>query len=507
MESSAISNLLRSVDMAVLKGMSEREQRHNTALARYWGLQYSDLAKWDDNTKPMDSRAPRIVWRVEALLVDTINDYLFGDMRAPTFGVEGGTLNEADHERLTARAAEIYTASGLLEGLSEVGRLGLVTSSVAVAFYYAHDGGDAVGRFYAEVLQTGGCMPKFGRDDRAAARAAKIDYDDLLELDERWSVAVPVPGEESKSELMHYRRLWTTTQTIEYMPKKDADVATGKWTENKKATPPPHNLGFVPVEWIPNGGFVTGDADGFHLIDPADYALADSINYTMSQVDRAIKYNQDPWLAFTNAEVEADKLKKGGGRTLDVRGKPGATLPADAKLLEMSGAGQTVAMGFVQQARTLLTQTARVVLHNPDQWSGALSGVALERLLAPMLTMVSRLRMVYGRRLSRFVLKMLAAELGGMEALSGAQVVAKWGPLIEPNDADAAVALGNAITAVDAGLLTFDRAVAHVAPYFGVESAGALLAELLAEGTGRTPAPADGAPTPPATPPATPPVP
>lgn len=504
--SPGLSLLNRAVEMAVAKGMSEREARHNEALRRYWGLGYSDLPAWDDAAKPIGQRAPRIIWRIEALLVDTVNDYLFGEMRAPTFHLEGGTLSDDARAALMARAADIYTASGLRESLSELGRLGLTTSSVAAAFYYAREEGaqaDA-GRYWLEVIQTGAARPKFGRDDRAAARAARIDYDDLLELDERWSTLRA--GADGKEELMHHRRLWTTQATIEYVPIPDKAyteaVSAGRelaaWREDKKASPPPHNLGFVPVEWIPNGGFVTGDQDGFHLVDPADYALADSINYNFSQADRAIKYNQDPWLAFINADIEPESLKKGAGRTLDVKPKPGSGQPADAKLLEMSGAGQTAALAFVAQARSMLTQVARVVLHNPQEWSGALSGVALERLLAPMLTMVSRLRMTYGARLARLMSKMLRAELGP-EGLAGAQVIVKWGPLIEPNDHDAALALSNALTALDAGVMTFERAVAHIAPFFGVESAEALIAELSGEGTGiRPPAPADPTPTPPA---------
>lgn len=477
--------------MAEKFGMTAREKRHNEALARYWGQQYAGLAPWNDNTKTADEKAPRLVWRIEALLVDTVNDYLFGEMRSPTFAVEGGTLSDAERAALTERIAAIYQQSGLREGLSEVGRLGLTCASVGVSCYYARDEGaaEAGGRHYAEVFATGAAIPTFGRDDRKAARAAGIDYDDLLRLDERWQSIKTLPG--GKEEMFYHRRLWLPDRTIEYVPVSEKAVKAAldagadiNWREDKKASAPPHNLGFVPVEWIPNGGFVVGEVDGFHLIDPADYALADAINQTFSQTDRAIKYNQDPWLAFLNADIEPDKLKKGGGRTLDVRANPASSGTADAKLLEMSGGGQTAALAFVQQARLMLTQVARVILHNPEQWSGALSGVALERLLAPMLTMVARLRAVYGARLARLMRKMVAAERGGMAALGGAQVVAKWGPLIEPNDNDASLAIVNAISALDAGFITFERAVAHVAPYFGVESAQALIAELRAEGTG-----------------------
>lgn len=468
--------------MAVQQGYSTRAELHNAALRRYWGKQYADMPAWDDGTVPFEKRAPRLIMRLEKLFIDTVNSYLFGEMRSPTFAVEGG-----DAEELSAKTATLYTQSGLRALLTEVGRLGLCCGSVAVGFHYARAEGAQAGRYYCEVIQTGMCKPKFGRDDRARARELGLDYDDLLELDEYWLTMQDDPTT-GKSELVRHRRLWTTDRTVEFKPVKDADAVQDikragaiRWSEDKDNTVE-HGLGFVPVEWIANGGFVAGDIDGFPLIDEPEWAVCDAVNYTVSQTQRAITYNQDPWLVFKNAKVDADQLKKGGGRTLSINAdRDGQT--ADAALLELSGSGQEVGFRFVDTSRAALAQICQVVLHDPGAWSGALSGTALERLLAPMLTMVSELRGTYGASLARLVKKMLAAEAGSLAALGDAMVTTNWGPLIDPTEGDAALALSNAITALDAGLITFDMAVAKVAPYFGREDAAEVVKLLQGEGT------------------------
>jgi len=459
------------------------------------------MPAWDDTSVALEKRAPRLVVRLERLFIDTVNSYLFGEMRSPAFAVEGGT--EPEQQDASDRVAGIYTSSGLKALLPELGRLGLTCSSVAVGFHYARDEGQDEGVYYTELIQTGMCKPTFGRDDRARARAAGVGYDDLLELDEYW-MSLDEDPDTGKVTMMRHRRLWTTTATVEFKPVSDDDATAqiGKsrkiaWSEDKENTVT-HDFGFVPVEWFANGGFVAGDIDGFMLVDEAEWDIFDAANYTFSQTHRGIQYNQDPWLVFKNAKIDADSLKKGGGRTLSVNTDPNATHSADAALLEMTGAGQTLGLTFVNTAKMTAAQICQVVLHDPGAWSGALSGTALERLLAPMLVMVAELRGSYGAGLSRLMRKMLAAPtaLGGatpagLRVLGDLTVTTNWGPLIDPTESDAALALANAITAYDAGFITFEMAVAKVIPYFGRDDAAQVIEALQSAGTttpGTTPA-------------------
>lgn len=492
--STAHIDLMRAVNMTVKKGYTTRADWQNAALRRYWGKQYADMPAWDEKGKTFEERAPRLILRLEKLFVDTVNSYLFGETRSPSFVIEGATAQAAID--LTSAAATIYTQSGLRAALTEIGRLGLCCASVAVGFHYARGEGQETGRYYCEIIQTGMCKPRFGRDDRARARELGIAYDDLLELDEYWMELVDQP-DTGKTELVRHRRMWTPTQTIEYLPVRDRDATDQikrdgaiRWVEDTTNTFT-HDLGFVPVEWMPNGGFVAGDVDGFPLLDEPEWEICDAVNYTFSQTHRAIGYNQDPWLVFKNAKIEADSLKKGGGRTLSVNGETPQT-PADAELLEMGGAGQELGMKFVDKARQSMAQIVQVVLHDPGMWSGALSGTALERLLAPMLTMVAELRGSYGAGLSRLMHKMLAAEAGGMAPLGPITVTATWGPLIDPTESDAALAISNAITALDAGLITFEMAVAKIAPYFGRDDAAEIVTALRRDGTTAPAQPGDG---------------
>lgn len=460
---------------------TQRESRHMRALRRYWGNDYDHLKAWETDA-PLDERKPKIIIRVEKMAIDRLNNYLFGRQQAPSFSVSGNDgigINAERARELSSIVSYLHTESGLEELQVEIGRLGMLKGSVAVGFHFD----TASRRFDCELLSTSLSSPTFGRDARARAGELGIGYDDLLELDEMWRVdEVNDEGEEVE---MIYRRLWTTQATIYYLPLKSEDIESldsANWVEDNERSVT-HNLGFVPVEWIPNGGFVAEDVDGIAVVGSSEFTIADDLNYTLSQTGRGVRYNQEPKTVFVNVSNinEATTLRTGGGKSsIAVSSDPSSSLSPDVKLLELMGTGQSIAIAYAKEIKAYFFMVCQVVEHDPQQMMGALSGTALERLLQPMLNLVEKFRPSYEKRLSRLLSKMLRAS---GETNTFVPVDAQWGAFITPTVSDGAQAVMAAITAYDSGLIDLDTAIRSIAPYFNVSDPSELAERLRALGT------------------------
>ncbi len=184
----------------------------------------------------------------------------------------------------------------------------------------------------------------------------------------------------------------------------------------------------------------------------------------------------EPLTAFMNAHGIDDQsnVSRGAGKTISVKTSPASTQPVDVKVLELSGSGQQVAMEFARELKMYFFHVASVVVHDPDQFGGALSGTALERLLQPTIAVVGKLRTSYGKRLARLLGKMLAAAGGRAADEQLEPVSVSWGRLVEPALPDILLAVQAAITARDAGLIDGQTAIRFVADYFGVENVAEL---------------------------------
>jgi len=483
--------------MALLNELSltRQEDEYLEASEYYWGRQYRDKEPWDSDA-PLYEKKPKRQIRLTKLAVDEVNGYLFGEDKAPTFrvekseDVEDDSDAEGDSEDLdpgapdpvTQRIHELHKSSGLKELQAEIGRLGLLHDAVGVGFHkHSVDTGDGrEAHYHAEILHGPGTTPTFGHERKAEAMRRGIPFGDLLEVDERWrTMETDAAGRET-----HYihRRKWTPDRTVEYLPVKVGELSgagdlEAAWTEDPDNTIE-HELSFVPCEWIPNG-VVAHDHRGKPLVGRAERELEDALNYTISQTERGIAYNQDPRTVFKNlAGLDFGPIKLGGNNTLEVH-SASENLDGGVEVLELDGAGQKVAMEFSTLIKATFFQLCHVVLHNPDEWAGVASGTALERLLAPMLTLVKKLRPIYGSRLGRLLAKMYQADQGERPS-----VEASWGPLVEPTLEDRAQAIPPTLQALNAGVLLEETVVDDLSRFYAIDDVQAYMEKLAGEFTG-----------------------
>jgi len=481
--SPGVRELDEALELAKFYGLTDREREQRTASAYYWGKQYDHLEDWNADGVALRDKKPRVRVRLTKRAVDEVNSYLFGRNRKPSVDLElddegdGPDETEAalDEERavLERHFADDEDGAGVRSKLSEVGRLGLLHGSVVLIFHKREtDGGGA--RWSTEVSSTSMCKPTFGRDDLATAAAYDIADDELVELDEYWFdlEADPITGDRT---VWLHRRRFTPTTTHEYDP-IDVETVTDPddldWTENDNTVE--HGLGFVPAEWITNGPQITGDVDGTPLLSEAEFSLEDSVNYTLSQLDRGISYNQEPTTVFSGIDAgdEGDTIKRGANNTLTLPPSPLDGSVPTAELLELQGGGQTTAMEYIDLVRKVFFDMARVAKHDPQEAAQVQSGVALERMLRPTLAQVDELRTSYGKGLARFMAKLLAAA-----GYDRRKVAVSWPAPVEPTVDDLLKEVQAAVQLHESGILDKRKALERVAKYYGIDDIDAFLEE------------------------------
>jgi hypothetical protein len=433
----------------------------------------------------MREKQPAILVRLCASAINTVNSYLFGAGRMPQFRVDSlddpdgnripdDEIDPSDQEEIdniNRAIAEIRKKTKLDQKLLELGRNGLMHGSVGIAGHQL-----STGRMWSEVLELSDVKVKFAREDQEVADANNLEDDDIIELDEYWLSA----SEDLAGNVTYFvnRRFWDVDKTIDYQPAdlgdevpEDLDVEALSWSVENEAV---HSLGFVPVVWIQN--LRVADAlDGAPLISEAEQGLEDEYNYTLSQLGIGIRYNQEPQLVFLNVANMPDPnntdqtipaIRRGSQDSLVIEseGVPN-TPPADVRLLEMTGAGQAAAVEYLTMLRQMFSQVTRVIEHDPERAVGALSGVAIERLMQPMVSLVGALRQTYGAGLARWFELMLRVQ--GIEFAGNVNV--HWPEVIQPTAQDLQTIITPLIQLWTNDLIDIETLITILSPFYAVE--------------------------------------
>lgn len=462
-------------------GKSDRSKKFQKASEYYWGEQYNDLKAWDDpdTTIRMRERAPSVHVRMNRAAVNTVNAHLFGAGRLPQFkvltvldsdglAVPEELLEDSDRERLAEinrKIQRIRKKTRIDQHLMELGRNGLLHGSVALAGHISESG-----RMWCEVIQVADSKLTLASDDRARAEELGLEEDDILELDEYWISTEFTLDEEVKYYVN--RRTWTPEATTEYLPVETEDAEGGEaleeidWqVDNEKTVN--HDNGVTSAVWVRNIR-VAGDKYGAPLVDEPEFKLEDEVNYTLSQSGRALRYNAEPKMVMSDvANIQNEEAFLTGSQHtlhLDSYGTPGVP-PASAKFLEMSGAGQTVAFEYIKMLRKLYQSVTSVIEHDPEAAVGALSGIAIERLMMPLVSLVGALRENYAASLARWFEIML--ELSGEEGFVEVSVV--WPRIIEPTNSDLALIATPLIMLYQADVILLETVVEVLSPLFKIE--------------------------------------
>lgn len=339
----------------------------------------------------------------------------------------------------------------------------------------------------------------------------------LAALDIRYKIRVFVPrlrGGQREEAFYWQRRLITKEDDIVYKPvwvrqREAARLENGVEVQANDRMGDPdwdrlvdetksvkHDLGFCPVRWIKNrpnheSEYGLSDCDGL-------YEQAYDIDQLRAAISSNIKANMDPTLVITNETGKMPDIRKGTGNGLAIQA------PGTASYLEASFSSITVAISWFEKVIDQFFREAECLELTKE---GGLPPTATEirQRIGPQLTRTGRLREQYGQLGVLPVLKMavemervLQTRGQGMTGLEprvtkvtegedevqpvelgpGGYIEVDWPPMTRPTIADVAQAATAAASAKQGGVMPEETVVRWLAPYFGADDIGVILAKL-----------------------------
>jgi len=241
----------------------------------------------------------------------------------------------------------------------------------------------------------------------------------------------------------------------------------------------------VPMVWIRNlpGG---DDVDGAPTISDEAIETQIEIEYILSQAGRGLKYASDPLLMIREPAADPGREMVRSASNAIIVGEGG-----DAKLVEITGGATDAVLEYAKRLREIVLEQLHGNRTNPDKLSAAQSGRAMELLNQPMLWLADRLRITYGERGLKALLRLIQRASQKMQLLDADDaaypkiamrpITLKWAPWYAPTHADKAQDANTLRTLTDAGLMSRETAVQQIAPVYDIEDVPAELTRIEAE--------------------------
>jgi len=319
----------------------------------------------------LSQRRPSVIYNLCKLIVDDTVSMLFGDDHFPI-------VRCSEHEKTTNFLQYITQACQLKQCMinaADIGSIGSVCVLIKVL----------KGKFYYDVLNTKDLTPIFDSQEP----------DNLIELSQKRKVdgaSLRAFGynvlEDDKNKQFYFVRKWTETEEIYYQPYKIEDEKESFQPSKDDERSTVHGLGFVPIVWIknlPHSHHIDGRCTFESIID-----ISIEIDYQLSQLGRLLKYNSDPTLVIKNAShLEGAQLIKGLG-PLNV-GEDG-----DAYYLQLTTGATNSVIDYVKTLREFALEIAHGNRMNPEKFSAAHSGKAMQMLQSSLISLVEKMRLSYG---------------------------------------------------------------------------------------------------------------
>lgn len=444
---------------------------------------------------PLAQRRPSVQFGLPQIIVNDSTALLFGEGHFPTIEEEpddedgdGNADKAAQEKEVKARKkmwADLVKETRLKEVMLDAAVRGSV-GSIAIKIEIKKN------RVFWKVKSTQFLTPTWDKDEP----------DKLLSVVEKYKVK----GEELRKRGytiadkdlpadFWFKCEWTRAEEIFYMPWPAQTLvrAPNEQTyspENTKDTERStvHKLGFVPLQWIRNlpGGDEIDGACTFEC------ALKNSIeiDYQLSQGGRGLKYSSDPTLHVRDpAYDEQGPIIKSGNNA--IRTGP----EGDVRLLEISGTASNAVLEYVRFLREISLEVAGGNRASPEKLSGAQSGRAMELMNQSLIWLADKLRTSYGEYGLLQMLNMVVAanavyplkikgkmwEVGQLGDAEASRLLLKWPPWYPPTATDHAQQSTAIKTYRDAGALSQETAVAHIAHDFDVENVDKELALIKGE--------------------------
>ncbi len=472
-----------------------RAQRLGALHSLYRGTAYEGRGlapPWDKTAPgpgpraPLRMQIPAVVYDLARVIVDRPTSMLFGEGRAPMVHFEAS--NDADEAPVSTWLTQVLDEARWPVVALTWARQGGAIGSACITWALVE------GAFEFTPHLSYQCTPTFHPRTHRILQGLEKRYVYLREIEE-----LQDGRKVTRQEEWWHRETWSTTEHIVFDDVPKGDGREPVWTVADRVV---HGFGFCPAVWVKNLDDGDTGPDGASLLDGV-VTLLESIDRTLTGVDRGTRYNAEPEKIYTGLPL--DPATK---RPIEVGGGASTSLPAgaDAKLLEIKGDSLKTGMEHVRGQRDRALEVARVVTLDPERaLAAAKSGAALLILHRPMVDLVGELRQSYGYALRDLLGQILrAAREGKLSALGTLEspppapippgrVQLKWGPYFAPTPEDIDIMARVVVSLLQAGLIDRETAVRYMADTFGLHDVEAMLEKIEEEEHQRAQAEAEAA--------------
>ncbi len=341
---------------------------------------------------PMSKRRPSVKYRLAKIIVNQSIGLVFGEGHFPQiqYYLGGSEDVKAEEEKGQEIIDEIIKKSHINKVMLESAYLGSVGSIAIIARIIK-------GKITLETLETAFLTPEYDPDDPSR----------LIRLFQKYRVKgadLYNMGYTECDSDCDYWYMWELNEDSEiyYIPMKCDPYKEDRYSKkhnlnqereeekpriDKKRSPLPHDLGFIPAVWIKNlpGSL---EIDGLCTFEPAiDFGM--EIDYQLSQTGRGLRYSSDPLLVIKNG-IGAKDINPGAGDAivLDENG--------DAKFAEISGDAANAVLEYVSALRDMALESVGGDRINPEKITMTHSGKAMKMLKEALIFVSDELRTMYG---------------------------------------------------------------------------------------------------------------
>lgn len=479
--------------------LSARYRQGSLAESFYLSTQYADLMPWEADA-PMARKRPREIVPLYKTIVDTVRRFIWSGDRFPRVAVNptvdpedddgdeiGPRLDPEQAKKLESFVRTLIDTARLDRCAKEMSTSALITTSCAVII-------GLKGGFVSYHVEPGKhCTPTFCDDNPRAVKSLEILYQ-VAPPDLPASSPPHMRG--SRGQLFWIRRVIDEESDTLFKPVEVRPGIMPDWFVQQKVD---HKLGFCPVKWVRTMPSSVNDIDGQPVIDPALYPLISRINYLYSQAARSLEYALDPqWVRKNVGEDMQGALAKHPGKVWDIEDID-SERKAEISILEAKGTGIERAGELLADLRSRICEACSVVLSDPHKMAGkAMSGVVLEYLNAPMISLAADLRRDLGSDglcgVVNLALRIVATtvRMGGdvwvpgvkkiVDIMEEAQLAGvwldfpldiQWPKYFAPSAQDVGFAVQAATAAKDGALIGKHAATRFVSEYFAVTDVAA----------------------------------
>lgn len=418
---------------------------------------------------PIRNRRPCVKSNLSKIVVDDSVSLLFSEGHFPE-------IDCADEDTRTALMDLIKETklNGVMVDAATRGSVG----SVAILFKVLQS------KVFFEVFDTMFLTPEWDKNEPSVLDTVVEEYKckgcDLI------AAGIRV---DDKDCTYWYRREWTKSQEIHYIPLSVEDKKDGKSHTIDESRTVSHNLGFNPMVWVKNLPGKADTIDGACTFTAAIDTQVE-IDYQMSQAGRGLKYSSDPTLLIKEPTIGGadDVVRQGGASNALVIAADG-----DAKLLEINGTAAQAVMEYVRMLREMGLESIHGNRVSPDKVSVAQSGRAMEMMNQPLIWLADKLRTPYGEGALLDLLKMVIRANEKFELTidgnshpkkhlsTSEKVTLRW-PSWYPPTADDLLSMASALAQlIECGALSRETATKSLAAIFDIEDVKAEIAIIKAE--------------------------